>query len=72
MEYQQQAPYFSNEKLRKVRLGKRGLGIMLNLEKWMALFLEQYRFEDLKLGPKDKQYLTPFVKEQRIFKFRFP
>jgi hypothetical protein len=40
--------------------------LMLNIEKWIALFLEQYRFEALKLGPKDKQHLEPYVKEQLL------
>ena len=39
---------------------------MLSIEKWMTQFLEQYRFEALKLGPKDKQYLEPYVKEQLL------
>lgn len=39
---------------------------MLSMEKWMIQFLEQYRFEGLKLGPKDKIYLEPYVKEQLL------
>ena len=39
---------------------------MLNMKKWIALFLEQYRFEALKLGPKDKEWLAPYVKEQLL------
>jgi len=31
---------------------------MLDIKKWIALFLEQYRFEALKLGPKDKECLA--------------
>jgi hypothetical protein len=38
----------------------------LNMERWIALFLEQYRFEALKLGPKDKECLAPYVKEQLL------
>jgi len=39
---------------------------MLSIKKWIALFLEQYRFEALKLGPKDKECLAPCVKEQLL------
>jgi len=39
---------------------------MLDIKKWVALFIEQYRFEALKLGPKDKTYLEPYVKEQLL------
>jgi hypothetical protein len=39
---------------------------MLSIEKWMTQFLEQYRFEALKLGPKDKEYLAPYAKEQLL------
>lgn len=39
---------------------------MLSMEKWMTQFLEQYRFEGLKLGPKDKECLAPYVKEQLL------
>jgi hypothetical protein len=39
---------------------------MLSIEKWMTQFLEQYRFEGLKLGPKDKECLAPYVKEQLL------
>lgn len=39
---------------------------MLSIEKWMTQFLEQYRFEGLKLGPKDKQYLAPYIREQLL------
>ena len=39
---------------------------MLDIKKWVALFMEQYRFEALKLGPKDKTYLEPYVKEQLL------
>jgi hypothetical protein len=39
---------------------------MLDIRKWVVLFMEQYRFEALKLGPKDKTYLEPYVKEQLL------
>jgi hypothetical protein len=39
---------------------------MLSIEKWITQFLEQYRFEGLKLGPKDKQYLAPYIREQLL------
>jgi hypothetical protein len=39
---------------------------MLSIEKWILSFLEGYRFEGLKLGPKDKQYLAPYIREQLL------
>ena len=39
---------------------------MLNLEKWILAFIERYRFEGLLLGPKERQYFAPYVKEQLL------
>jgi hypothetical protein len=55
-----------NEATAQCAFGRGELDKMLYIEKWMALFLEQYRFEALKLGPKDKECLAPYVKEQLL------